>query len=94
MCGVRVFLVYSPGLCGIGEDDSLRDAMLLCAWFTTRTVDKSTIKPTDPIVVVPGNSSIAHLFAGNENLGRGNDDWVGGWMMNSINHIRYIGHKP
>jgi hypothetical protein len=53
-----VVLVYSPGLCGIGEDDSLREAMLLCAWFTTRIVDKSTINPTDLIVVFPGNSSI------------------------------------
>ena len=30
---------------------------------------------------------MAHLPAGYENLGRENDDWVGGWMMNSINYI-------
>ena len=30
---------------------------------------------------------MAHLPAGYENLGRENNDWVGGWMMNSINYI-------
>ena len=30
---------------------------------------------------------MAHLPAEYENLGRENDDWVGGWMMNSINYI-------
>ena len=30
---------------------------------------------------------MAHLPAGYENLGRENDDWVGGWMMNSVNYI-------
>lgn len=56
------FLVYSPGLCGMGKDDSLRDAMLLCAWFTTRTVDKSIINPTDPIVVFFQATLLWHTF--------------------------------
>ena len=30
---------------------------------------------------------MAHFPAGYENLGRENDDWVGGWMMNSIKYI-------
>jgi len=46
----------------MGKDDSLRDAMLLCAWFTTRTVDKSIINPTDPIVVFFQATLLWHTF--------------------------------